>query len=177
MNEERALRLYEAITDIREDWAEDARPGEKPRRRFHRRGLAAIAACLCLFLGIGIYQAFFSGGNGTVRREHAPGENYQCYAGPVLPLTAEEENDAVTLSRELTLDLSPFPVDSSRTASQTVAYMPALLPSTSCSLTFCSTSAGEKPWSARFLISVLTMTMNMAAGTPLPETSPITMAR
>lgn len=113
MNAERAVKLYDAITAVREDYLEDALPGEKPRHRIPWRGLAALAACLCLILGIGIYQAFFSGGTGFVQRKHTPGEPYQCYTGPILPLTAGEAHDTLTLSRELTLDLSPFPGDGS----------------------------------------------------------------
>ena len=109
MNEERAIKLYDAITAVREDYIEDAFPGEKVRRRIPRRTFAAIAACLCLILGGGIYLIRTSGGTGLARRDRVPGEAYMSYAGPIMPLTAEGEPGDLTLTRKLELDLADFP--------------------------------------------------------------------
>ena len=102
------MKLYDAVTAVREAYIEDALPPQKLRRRIPLHRLAAIAACLCLILGGGIYLIHTSGSTGLSRRDHVPGEAFLSYAGPVMPLTAEEAHDAVTISRELTLDLEDF---------------------------------------------------------------------
>ena len=50
MNTEKAIRLYDAITEVREDWVEDALPPEKVRRHPHLRAGAAVAAIIPLVL-------------------------------------------------------------------------------------------------------------------------------
>ena len=52
MNEDRALVLFNAITDIREEYIEEALPREKKRRRPDPRVLAPIAACLCIVIAL-----------------------------------------------------------------------------------------------------------------------------
>ncbi len=108
MNLERTIRLYHAITQVPGEYIEDALPPEKLRRRIPLHRLAAIAACLFLLLGGGIYLLLTSGGTGLTRQEHTPGGNYMNYAGPVMPLTAEGKHETLTLTRALTLDLADF---------------------------------------------------------------------
>ena len=52
MNEDRALVLLSALTDIREEYIEEALPTEKKRRRPDLRVLAPIAACLCIVIAL-----------------------------------------------------------------------------------------------------------------------------
>ncbi len=112
MNAKRAMRLYAAITDIREEWAEDALPAERVRRRPGLWAVAATAACICLVI-LGAFAlghipgSGFGSSTGGIR-EHAPASPYLSYAGPVMPLTAEGEHETLTLTRRLELDLADF---------------------------------------------------------------------
>ena len=54
MNEDRALVLLSALTDIREEYIVEALPTEKKRRRLDIRVLAPIAACLCIVITIAL---------------------------------------------------------------------------------------------------------------------------
>ena len=118
MNTEKAIRLYDAITEVREDWVEDALPPEKVRRHPHLRAGAAVAAIIPLVLlaafalahipgsGTGRPHSALPTGGGT--SAHVPGAAFYLYPGPVLPLTAEGEHPALTLTRDLDLDLETF---------------------------------------------------------------------
>ena len=70
-----------------------------------------------------------------------------------------------------------FPVLISSTPIQAVTKRPASFPSHSCSLVWVNTLPGVSRFWAWFLMRVLAITMNSAAGTPLPDTSAMTTAR
>ncbi len=118
MNTDKAIRLYDAITEIREDWVEDALPPEKIRRHPHLRAGAAVAAIIPLVL-LAAFALAHIPGSGTGRPHsamptgggitaHSLGDAFAHYPGPVLPLTAEGDHPALTLSRDLDLDLGAF---------------------------------------------------------------------
>ena len=112
MNEDRALVLFRAITDIREEFIEEALPTGKKRRRLDIRVLAPIAACLCIVIAlaflltnqgsIGIPGASAVGGGGK------DSDLYAYYAGPVLPMTAAAGGEGLTAERRVNYDFSPF---------------------------------------------------------------------
>lgn len=115
MNEERTLVLYDAVTAVREEYIEEA---ARPLRRPALRRLSLAAACLCLLVGgwfflqsLGVYIAlpFPIGGSGTGSRGGQNLAAYHFYAGPVLPLTAEEEG--LTADRRVDFDFSLFDPD------------------------------------------------------------------
>ena len=70
-----------------------------------------------------------------------------------------------------------MPVDSSRMPSHTVTNISASLLEQMASLALVRISAGESPSMATLCRMILEAIMNSAAGTPLPETSAITMHR
>ena len=112
MNEDRALVLFRAITDIREEYIEEALPTEKKRRRPDLRVLAPVAACLCIVIAlafilthqgaIGLPGGSGAGGGGK------DSDLYAYYAGPVLPMTAAEGGEGLTAERRVNYDFSPF---------------------------------------------------------------------
>ncbi len=114
MNEERTIRLYEAITAVREEYIDEA--ALPCRRSRHWGAWAAVAACLFFILG-GWYflqprfilaNPFLRAGTGdsTGGAGGQSGAAYHYYAGPVLPLTAEE--DGLTAERDVEFDFSLF---------------------------------------------------------------------
>ena len=115
MNEERTVSLYNAITEVREEYVtEAARPCHRVR---HWGAWTAAAACLFLLIGgwsflqpLGFFAAnpFLRAGrgDGTGSNGSQAVTAYHYYAGPVLPLTAEEEG--LTAEREVEYDFSLF---------------------------------------------------------------------
>ena len=126
MNEEKAIILFDAITGIREEYIEAAaRPCPK-RHVTLTRASALIAACICLFLAYSLTFGFPA----FVNRLHLPslvpggsagggggkdGAVYGFYAGPVLPLAAED-GTGLTAERSVDFDFSPF--DPNRTETE-----------------------------------------------------------
>ena len=112
MNEDRALVLFNAITDIREEYIEEALPTEKKRRRPDIRVLAPIAACLCIVIALAFILTHqgapgLPGGSG-VGGGGKDSDLYAYYAGPVLPMTAAEGGEGLTAERRVNYDFSPF---------------------------------------------------------------------
>ena len=117
MNEDRVLVLFDAITAVREEYIEEAAaPCRKVR---HWGAWAAAAACLFLLiggwsflqpLGFAIVNPFLRAGrgDGTGGSGGQDDTAYHYYAGPVLPLTAEEEG--LTAEREVEYDFSLYDV-------------------------------------------------------------------
>ena len=121
MNEERTVSLYNAITEVREEYVNEA---ARPCRNIGRRSKwTAIAACLFLLIGSWTFlRVFFqplgfavanpflrAGGDGTGSTGGSGGlanTVYHTYAGPVLPLTADE--DCLTAERRVEFDFSLF---------------------------------------------------------------------
>ena len=113
MNTEKVIRLYHAITDIREDYLEDALPVDRrQRRRSYLRAGAATAACICLLLAgiLGFARWAGRGQNSGTGSSggYVAGAAYQSYAGPVLPLTSAEAQEGLSLTRALELDMEDF---------------------------------------------------------------------
>lgn len=107
MKQERAQILFEAIGLVREETVEETQAALNRRRRPGLRRLAAVAACLLLVLAAGgiirdlglVGFPFFlphgskTGGGGNT------GASYMSYMGPVLPLSAREGGEGLTVIR------------------------------------------------------------------------------
>ena len=109
MNEDRALVLFRAITDIREEYIEEA---ALPRiRRVTLPRLAGLAAACFLLLAGGTYLLAVLGvvplgpaaGGGSSKEKGS----FMYYAGPILPLTAPEGTE-LAAARCVTLDFTGY---------------------------------------------------------------------
>ncbi|MCD8367770.1 MAG: hypothetical protein LUC48_07065 [Clostridiales bacterium] len=99
MNKEDMRRMLALVDDRYLDEAQDW----KPQRRQWPRWVA-LAACLCLAVGLGGF-AFSQWRPGRTNSSDSSGTSptsFSSYAGPVLQLTLGEETDAVTAQRQLT---------------------------------------------------------------------------
>lgn len=129
MKQEDFRRMLSLVDDRYLQEAEDWRP----RRRW--RAWVGLAACLCLVIGWGTFLLLSGLGDGYSAADgaadstegnsgpagadggaytggtytgHEDAATFMNYAGPVLPLTMEEENDAITAQRGLTFDFSGY---------------------------------------------------------------------
>ena len=73
---------------------------------------SAIAACLCVVIG-GVFLFARMGENSAPRGRaggsgHDEGCVFMSYAGPVFPLTLQEENAAISANRNITMDFAPW---------------------------------------------------------------------
>lgn len=109
-------RLYDALTDIREEFITEAREHKLKKSRavvVRWRTVAkwcAIAASLALVIGIGgrlLSSMHFGAGGGAAG--HADGSTvFEAYAGPVFPLTTIGSAEGITASRDITFDFDGF---------------------------------------------------------------------
>lgn len=107
---EQSERLLEAMSEL-PDTQIDAGAEEPPRKKSHWKRWAALAACLAVAVfGIGTLTGLIplqfgatAGGSG-----HDEATTFLSYAGPIFPLTLAEENDALSASRDITLDFAPW---------------------------------------------------------------------
>ena len=111
MNTERALTLYNALTEIREEFIHEAAEPCPKRIVTLPRVLGLTAACFVLLIGGSLllsWLGFFSvgpatGGGGSSRECGS----YMYYAGPVFPLTALED-EGLTAERSVTFDFTGY---------------------------------------------------------------------
>ncbi len=99
---ERLLALLGQVDDGKIDEAADYRPGKNWKR------WASAAAVLTLVVGLGGAVLFPRMGGNAGAAGHEEGSTFMSYAGPVLPMTLREENDAITARRDITLDFQPW---------------------------------------------------------------------
>ena len=109
---DRSERLFAALTQISDRHIEEAaQPPEKQAHPWRKWGTAA--ACVTL---IAVTASIFPhlGGCGASMGDSAAPEaeegytEFLSYAGPILPLTLETPNDALTAERTVTLDFAPW---------------------------------------------------------------------
>ncbi len=107
MNQKDIRRMLALVDDRYLDEAQDWRP---QRRRGPR--WAALAACLCLAVGLGGFalsqwRVGSTNSTGDLDSSGDTPTSFSSYAGPVLQLTLGEETDAVAARRQLTYSLTP----------------------------------------------------------------------
>ncbi|NMA94419.1 MAG: hypothetical protein GX974_00085 [Clostridiales bacterium] len=123
MSMKREVKLFDAITGIRDDLIEQAQDAMPKTNRIKRQKWSAIAACVILVVGIGgimLWQNIlpFGGSDGNAGSSgngHEKGSTvFMSYAGPVFPLTLLEKDSQVTAERNITYDFSLANEDSLR---------------------------------------------------------------
>ncbi len=95
--------MFDRYLDEAQDW--------RPQRRRWPRWVA-LAACLCLVVGLGGFafsrwRVGSTNGTGDLDSSGSTPTSFSSYAGPVLQLTLGEETDAVAARRQLTYSLTP----------------------------------------------------------------------
>lgn len=108
---EKSQRLFTIMSDIGDEKILDA---AQPLKKLPRRALYwrrwAVAACLCLSVGLSFYllpNLVGCGGNAG-GSGHQEASTFMSYAGPILPMTLKEDNASITAERELTWDFKPW---------------------------------------------------------------------
>ena len=83
---------------------------QKRRRPSQKRVWIPVCACLAVaVVGVGAWIGLNGGmGANAGGSGHDEASTFMSYAGPVLPLTLKEENNAITASRDITLDFEPW---------------------------------------------------------------------
>ncbi len=118
MSREQEKKLFDAITEIRNDLIEQAQDTKPKAARPKLKAWGVIAACAILVAGLGgamvwrnlspIVENAGSGGSG-----HEEGSTiFMSYAGPVFPLTMMEAQDEIIASRHISYDFSNASEDS-----------------------------------------------------------------
>lgn len=81
----------------------------RPRRRF-RPWMGVCAALAVVVLGGAwlVTNVRMGGSSGSGGGGHDEASTFMSYAGPVFPLTLEDENDSITAQRHTTLDFAPW---------------------------------------------------------------------
>ncbi|MBQ4546310.1 MAG: hypothetical protein IJA17_04025 [Oscillospiraceae bacterium] len=103
-------RIFDAITEINEEYIEEAKAEEVKRKKKPFWKIAGMAAAF--FIGVvalGIIGRILlpgaSAGGGTNRE---PGSDYMSYSGPAFPLTALEDTSGLEFERNVDFDFSPY---------------------------------------------------------------------
>ncbi len=107
-------KLFDAVTDIRDDIIERAEKYEFRKKKSTWVKWGALAACGCLVVGTGVFvlnniggkAGGSAGGNNMIG--DASGSVFMSYQGPVLPLGAMTELEGVTAERNVDFDFSPY---------------------------------------------------------------------
>ena len=100
-------RLFEAISHLNDEILDPALEPRRRKTKYHWKRRAALAACVCLVVGVVRLLPLLGGRSGS--DSGASGASaFQSYAGPVLPMTLREENETITAQRAITLDFAPW---------------------------------------------------------------------
>ncbi len=102
-------KIFDAITDIRDDIIERAEKHEfKHRKKTAWIKWAAAAACCCIAIGIGTKFVKDNIGGNAGGGGAECGSSFMSYQGPVLPLAAMTDIEGVTAERAVNFDFSPY---------------------------------------------------------------------
>ena len=104
---DRSERLFAALNEISDRHIDEtAEPRRKPS---HWKGWTGLAACVTLaVMTVGIFPYIGGCGASGGAPETENADAFMHYAGPILPLTLQEENEAITAERQVTLDFAPW---------------------------------------------------------------------
>ena len=108
----KANELLDILGEANDEFIQDADTNSKAktmRLPGKAKKYVVIAASLALVLGIGSYVLPRMGGgaNGGTAG-HEEGSVFMSYAGPVFPLTLQEENNDISAERDITMDFAPW---------------------------------------------------------------------
>jgi hypothetical protein len=104
-------KIFDALTEVREEYIEEARTTQLKRQPKGWKKWTAIAACAVMVFGISgvlLFQNFFPFGGSTGSGGAGHGENstFMSYAGPVFPLTLSKSDNSITANRSVLYDFS-----------------------------------------------------------------------
>ena len=104
----KAEQLLDLLGEVKDEHVLDA--DKPPKKNRHFLKWAALAACFVatVSIGAGILRMLPIGGASAGGAGHEEGSVFMSYAGPVFPLTLTEENAAISATRDVTLDFSPW---------------------------------------------------------------------
>lgn len=117
----REKKIFDAITDVRDEYIEEARTTKLLKQSANWKKWTAIAACAIMVIGISgalVLRNFipFGGNAGSGGGAgHDEGSIFMSYAGPVFPLSLSGEDDTITAIRNIGYDFSLPNEDSLRT--------------------------------------------------------------
>lgn len=104
-------RLLNALGKIDEELIAEAAPGNKPLKKKANRKTwikwGAMAACVCLIIGVGSFL-FDRGGHNDSGGGNVSGTTFMSYAGPVFPLNALNDATGIAAQRNIDFDFSPY---------------------------------------------------------------------
>ena len=101
----RSDELLDAIGEARDEYVQDVRTAKVKKMPSWAKWSSAIAACLVLTIGIGLFLDGFGGNAG------GGGDNdldYMYYVGPVLPMTIQDGASGITATRNVDFDFSGY---------------------------------------------------------------------
>lgn len=122
----REKKIFDALTEVREEYIEEARTTRLQQQFSPWRKWSAVAACALVAIGIGgalMMQSRlpFGGNAGSGGIGHGDSSIFMSYAGPVFPLTLNKADDKITAIRNITYDFSLPAEDSVRVWGSNVA--------------------------------------------------------
>lgn len=108
-------KIFDSITEVNDDFIEEARMTKLKKQTIHWTKWVAIAAVFAAAAGIGsmaLLQSWYSsnGSLGSGGSGHDEGTVFMYYAGPILPLTLSEEIAGLTAKRDVKFDFSPYQI-------------------------------------------------------------------
>lgn len=104
-------KLFDALTEVREEYIEEARTTKLKKQGMGWKKWVAIAASTVLVIGISgtfiLHSLYILGGKkGGVGSGHGESSIFMSYAGPVFPLTLSEADSTITAIRNILYDFS-----------------------------------------------------------------------
>ncbi len=103
----RELKLFKSIGDIKEEFIEESAP--RAKKTFSVRNLAAAVAVIVAVSIFGSILLPMFGGSSDGGINEGDNGGYLAYAGPILPLTADNANE-ITAIRETSFGFAPLDV-------------------------------------------------------------------
>ena len=102
-------KLFDALTEVREEYIEEARTTKLKKQGMGWKKWVAIAASTVLVIGISgtfiLHSLYILGGKkGVLGSGHGESSIFMSYAGPVFPLTLSEADSKITATRNILYD-------------------------------------------------------------------------
>lgn len=112
-------KIFDALTEVRDEYIEEARTTKLKKQSVNQKRRMAIAACVIVVFGIsGVLMMHnrlpFGGNTGSGGAGHTESSIFMSYAGPLFPLTLIKAESDITATRNITYDFSLANEDSLR---------------------------------------------------------------